>query len=93
MQARASAIDRLVQEGDLDSISFAAGLYGAARLPPMPAAAGAVAGTRLSAVTAGLAFIRRTPVVAGADAIDARYRTLGADADVERRLNALKELD
>ena len=53
MQARASAIDRLVHEGDLESISFAA----------------------------------------GSDAIDARYQALGADADVERRLNALKELD
>ena len=53
MQARATAIDRLVQEGDLESIGFAA----------------------------------------GSDAIDARYQTLGADDDVERRLNALKELD
>ncbi|HKW06377.1 MAG TPA: PspA/IM30 family protein [Candidatus Dormibacteraeota bacterium] len=53
MQARATAIDRLVQEGDLESITFAA----------------------------------------GSDAIDARFQTLGADADVERRLNALKELD
>jgi phage shock protein A len=52
MQARASAIDRLVHEGDLESIGFAA----------------------------------------GSDAIDARYQALGADDDVERRLNALKEL-
>jgi phage shock protein A len=53
MQARATAIDRLVQEGDLETVGFAA----------------------------------------GSDAIDARYQTLGADDDVERRLNALKELD
>ena len=52
MQARATAIDRLVQEGDIESIGFAA----------------------------------------GSDAIDARYRTLGADDDVERRLRALREL-
>ena len=52
MQARATAIDRLVQEGDIESIGFAA----------------------------------------GSDAIDARYRTLDADEDVERRLAALKEL-
>jgi phage shock protein A len=52
MQARASAIDRLVQEGDLDSIGFAA----------------------------------------GSDAIDARYQALGDDDEVERRLNALREL-
>jgi phage shock protein A len=52
MQARATAIDRLVQEGDIESIGFAA----------------------------------------GSDAIDARYRTLGADEDVERRLKALREL-
>ena len=53
MQARATAIDRLVQEGDIESIGFAA----------------------------------------GSDAIDARYQTLGADEDVERRLKALRELD
>jgi phage shock protein A len=53
MQARATAIDRLVQEGDLESVGFAA----------------------------------------GSDAIDARYQTLGADDEVERRLNALKALD
>jgi len=53
MQARATAIDRLVQEGDLESIGFAA----------------------------------------GSDAIDARYQSLGADDEVERRLNALKALD
>jgi phage shock protein A len=52
MQARATAIDRLVQEGDIEPIGFAA----------------------------------------GSDAIDARYQTLGADEDVERRLKALKEL-
>jgi phage shock protein A len=52
MQARATAIDRLVQEGDLDSIGFGA----------------------------------------GSDAIDARFQSLGADEDVERRLKALKEL-
>ena len=52
MQARATAIDRLVQDGDLESIGFAA----------------------------------------GSDAIDARFESLGADADVERRLDALREL-
>ena len=52
MQARATAIDRLVKEGDIESIGFAA----------------------------------------GSDAIDARYQTLGADEDVERRLRALREL-
>lgn len=53
MQARATAIDRLVQEGDLESMSVAAGL----------------------------------------DAIDARFQALGGEEDVERQLNALKELD
>ncbi len=53
MQARASAIDRLVEEGDLDAITFAA----------------------------------------GSDPIDARYATLGAETDVERQLDALRELD
>lgn len=52
MQARATAIDRLVREGDLESISFAA-----------------------------------------SDGIDARYQSLGVDEDVERQLDALKELD
>jgi phage shock protein A len=53
MQARATAIDRLVKEGDLEAISFAG----------------------------------------GSDAIDSRYHSLGADEDVERQLDALKELD
>ena len=53
MQARATAIDRLVQEGDLDAISFET----------------------------------------GTDPIDQRYQSLGADADVERQLDALRELD
>lgn len=52
MQARATAIDRLVQEGDIESIGFPA----------------------------------------GSDPLDARFQALGADADVERQLNALKEL-
>jgi phage shock protein A len=52
MQARATAIDRLVQEGDIETIGFGA----------------------------------------GSDAIDARYQSLGADEDVERRLRALKDL-
>ena len=53
MQARATAIDRLVQEGDLEAISFAS----------------------------------------GSDAIDARYQSLGVDADVEQQLDALRKLD
>ncbi|HVH63034.1 MAG TPA: PspA/IM30 family protein [Candidatus Dormibacteraeota bacterium] len=50
MQARATAIDRLVREGDLEAISFGP----------------------------------------GSDAIDARFETLGSDADVERQLAALR---
>jgi len=53
MQARATAIDLLVQGGDLDAISF---------------------GT-------------------GSDAIDRRYQSLGADEDVERQLDALRQLN
>ena len=53
MQARATAIDRLVQGGDLEAISFAA----------------------------------------GSNAIDVRYQSLGADEDVERQLDALRELN
>jgi phage shock protein A len=52
MQARATAIDRLVQEGDLEAITFGA----------------------------------------GADAIDSRFQALGADADVEKQLAALRDL-
>ena len=51
MQARAIAIDQLVHDGDLESISFGG----------------------------------------GSDAIDARYRSLGADEDVERQMAALRE--
>ena len=53
MQARAAAIDRLVADGDLESIAFGQ----------------------------------------GSDAIDERYRALGANADVERQLEALRRLD
>ena len=53
MQARATAIDRLVREGDLDAISFSA----------------------------------------RSDAIDARFESLGADADIEKQMAALRELD
>ena len=52
----ASAIDRTVQEGDLDAISFEAG-------------------------------------IAAIDTIDQRYQSLAADADGERQLEALRELD
>lgn len=56
MQARATAIDRLVQEGDIEPIGFAAGSH-------------------------------------PSDLLDARFQALGAGEDVERQLNALKELD
>jgi phage shock protein A len=52
MQARATAIDRLVQDGDLETITFGP----------------------------------------GADAIDSRFQSLGADEDVEKQLDALREL-
>ncbi|HEX2646396.1 MAG TPA: PspA/IM30 family protein [Candidatus Dormibacteraeota bacterium] len=53
MQARATAIDRLVEDGDLEAITFGG----------------------------------------GSDAIDARYRSLGADEDVEKQLKALRDLE
>lgn len=53
MQARASAIDQLVREGDLESLSLAV----------------------------------------GASPMDARFDALGSDEDVERQLDALRELD
>ena len=74
----------------LDTISFAAGFYGVARLPPMPAAPGAVAGTRLSAVTAGLAFIRRSPVVAGAFLTDVNATFFALPTSLFPAINAAR---
>ncbi len=50
----------------IDAVSFAAALYGTARLPPMRVPAAAAPPRTLAAVAAGLAFIRRSPVLAGA---------------------------
>jgi MFS family permease len=55
----------------LDAASFAAAMYGVARLPPMPPVAAGQEGTAgarpgLRAVAAGIGFICRNPVLAGA---------------------------
>lgn len=60
----------------VDAVSFAAALYGLARLPPMPPL-GDVAGPGLKAVAEGLRFIRRKPVLLGVLLADVNATALG----------------
>jgi MFS family permease len=71
----------------LDAVSFTAALYGVARLPPMPPQGGA---TRLSprAVAEGVAFIRRSQVIAGAFLADLNATVFGLPAALFPAINA-----
>jgi MFS family permease len=71
----------------LDAVSFTAALYGVARLPPMPPEGG---GTRLSpqAVAEGVAFIRRSQVIAGAFLADLNATVFGLPAALFPAINA-----
>jgi MFS family permease len=60
----------------VDAVSFAAALYGLARLPPMPPL-GDVAEPGLKAVAEGLRFIRRKPVLLGVLLADVNATALG----------------
>jgi MFS family permease len=70
-----------------DAVSFAAALYGVARLPAMPPHDGA---TRLSprAVAEGIAFIRRSQVIAGAFLADLNATVFGLPAALFPAINA-----
>src|ERR1700735_2458042 len=71
----------------IDAVSFAAALYGVARLPPMPPQAGAARpGPR--AVAEGVSFIRRSQLLAGAFAADLNATVFGLPAALFPAINA-----
>lgn len=71
----------------IDAVSFAAALYGVARLPPMPPQAGA-ARPSPRAVAEGIAFIRRSQVIAGAFLADLNATVFGLPAALFPAINA-----
>jgi MFS family permease len=71
----------------IDVVSFAAALYGVARLPPMPPQDGA-ARPSLRAVAEGVAFIRRSQVIAGAFLADLNATVFGLPAALFPAINA-----
>jgi MFS family permease len=71
----------------LDAVSFGAALYGLARLPALPPQPGAARpGPR--AVIAGLQFLRRSPVLAGAFLADLNATVFGLPVAVFPAINA-----
>jgi MFS family permease len=71
----------------LDAVSFGASLYGLARLPALPPQPGAARpGPR--AVIAGLQFLRRSPVLAGAFLADLNATVFGLPVAVFPAINA-----
>ncbi len=73
-----------------DTVSFAGSLYGVGRLPPMRAAGTSAQSRSLSAVVAGMAFIRRTPVVAGAFLADLNATFFGLPVSLFPAINAAR---
>ena len=71
----------------LDAISFSARLYGVGRLPALPPRPGA-APAGLRAVVAGLQFLRRSPVLAGAFLADLNATIFGLPLAVFPAINA-----
>lgn len=71
----------------VDVVSFAAALYGLARLPAMPPLGG-VARPGPRAVIEGLRFIRRSPILAGAFLADLDAMILGMPVALFPALNA-----
>jgi MFS family permease len=69
-----------------DTISFAAAVYGTARLPAMRPAAPARPGAR--AVAEGAGFIRRSPVIGGAFLADLTATVFGLPASLFPAINA-----
>jgi MFS family permease len=70
----------------IDAASFAASLYGVARLPAMPPKAGLRPGPR--AVAEGVGFIRRSPVLAGAFLADLNATVFGLPVALFPAINA-----
>lgn len=73
-----------------DTASFAAAVYGAARLPRPPGPPAAAAGTRLAAVAAGVSFIRRSPVLCGAFLADLNATVFGLPVSLFPAINAAR---
>jgi MFS family permease len=73
----------------IDTASFTAALYGTGRLPPMRAS-GSRQGTRLAAVAAGISFIGRTPVLAGAFIADLNATFFGLPTSLFQAINAAR---
>jgi MFS family permease len=71
----------------IDAVSFAAALYGVARLPAMPPHDGA-ARPSPRAVAEGIAFIRRSRVIAGAFLADLNATVFGLPAALFPAINA-----
>ena len=74
----------------LDVASFTAALYGTWRLPPMPPAADHPERPGLAAVAAGISFIRRSPVVAGAFLADLSATFFGLPVSLFPAINAAR---
>ncbi len=71
----------------IDAVSFAAALYGVARLPAMPPHGGA-ARPSPRAVAEGIAFIRRSQVIAGAFLADLNATVFGLPVALFPAINA-----
>jgi MFS family permease len=71
----------------IDAVSFAAALYGVARLPAMPPQDGA-ARPGLRAVAEGIAFLRRSQVIAGAFLADLAATVFGLPVALFPAINA-----
>jgi MFS family permease len=71
----------------IDTVSFTAALYGIARLPSMPPQSG-VTRPGLRAAAEGTAFIRRSPLIAGAFLADLTATVFGLPAALFPAINA-----
>jgi MFS family permease len=74
----------------IDTVSFAAALYGTGRLPPMRASGFSSQRSRLAAVRAGISFIGRTPVLAGAFIADLNATFFGLPTSLFPAINAAR---
>jgi MFS family permease len=74
----------------IDTVSFAAALYGTGRLPPMRAEKFSPERSRLAAVAAGVSFIGRTPVLAGAFIADLNATFFGLPTSLFPAINAAR---
>jgi MFS family permease len=74
----------------IDTASFAAALYGTGRLPAMLASGFSSERSRLAAVAAGISFIGRAPVLAGAFIADLNATFFGLPTSLFPAINAAR---